>query len=551
MHEATGAGSRRSGGTGCASGAGRNYRHPHAPPAPAVQNSARREVVPRGVVKPARRAADMAGVRWAALQVRAARPILKPLVSRPAFSRPPAPQRAGPPTLHALHALRVRRTLLLGSGIAIATSVGWGLFFLLRGNWFVVGFDIVTAALGGTIAFITTRGHARAASYLMVATMFVVMCVNALLLDIPTPLIPRSTHAFLIALGVVSCLLMREEPGWLRHGVPALCLATYVVLGSTHLGWVNPYALPESVRASGVWINHGTAMLTVVLVLHVIQNDAAERTRLEGELRDALLRGELLLHYQPQFTADDRIVGAEALLRWQHPQRGMVPPGEFVPLAERTGLMLPMGEWVLKTACEQLAAWQRRPDTAGLVVAVNVSALQVAQADFVDRVLACAEQAGIDPAGLKLELTESMLAHDVDDIITKMTALKARGIGFSLDDFGTGYSSLSYLRRLPLDQLKIDQSFVANMLHSPKEAAIVQALISLGHDLGIALIAEGVETPEQRRALHDKGCTVYQGYLFGRPVASAAFEALLATARGACDTARPRPQAACASASCA
>ena len=428
----------------------------------------------------------------------------------------------------ALHRRRVKRMLLLGSGVALATCVGWGTFFALRGDWFVVGFDVVTAGLASAIAVITWRGHARLASYLLVATMYAVLCVNAALLDIPTQAIPRSAHAFLIALGVVACLLMRDEPAWLRHGVPLLCLATYVVFASTPVGWASPYALPESVRASGVWVNHGVAMLAVLLVLHVIQNDAAERSRLEGELRDALVRGELLLHYQPQVTADGRIVGAEALVRWQHPQRGMVPPGEFVPVAERTGLMLPMGDWVLKTACQQLALWQRRPDTAGLVVAVNVSAAQFAQTDFVARVLACVAQSGADPAGLKLELTESMLAHDVEDIIAKMTALKARGIGFSLDDFGTGFSSLSYLRRLPLDQLKIDQSFVANMLQSPKEAAIVQALISLGHNLGIALIAEGVETAEQRQVLHEKGCSVYQGYLFSRPVASAAFEALLA-----------------------
>ncbi len=426
-----------------------------------------------------------------------------------------------------MHRRRVRRMLWLGSGIALSTSLGWAIFFLLRGDWFVVGFDLVTAALAGVIALATWRGKTRAASHLLIATMYVVLCVNAALLDIPTTQIPRSSHSFLIALGVVSCLLMREEPAWWRHGVPLVCLATYVVLASTQLGWVTVYALPESVRANGVWINHGMAMMTVLLVLHVIQNDVAERSRLEAELRDALMRGELLLHYQPQVTGDDRIVGAEALVRWQHPQRGMVPPGEFIPLAERTGLMLPLGDWVLKTACQQLAVWQRRPETAGLVVAVNVSALQFAQPDFVAKVLACVVQAGIDPSRLKLELTESMLAHDVDDIIAKMSALKVRGIGFSLDDFGTGFSSLSYLRRLPLDLLKIDQSFIANMLQSPKEAAIVQALISLGRKLDIDLIAEGVETAEQLQYLREQGCHVYQGYLFSRPVPSSDFEAML------------------------
>ncbi len=432
------------------------------------------------------------------------------------------------PAEAAMHRRRVKRMLLLGSSIAFAVSVGWGVFFALRGDWFVVGIDVLTAAAAIAIASVTLRGGLRSASCLLIATMYGVLCVNSALLDLPTQEIPRSTHSFFIALALVACLLMRDEPPWCRQGVPAVCLLTYVVFASSDVGWATSYVMPESVRAHGVWLNHGLAMCTVVLVLHVILNDAAVRNRLEGELRDALVRGELRLHYQPQVTAEGRIVGAEALVRWQHPQRGMVPPGEFVPLAERTGLMLPMGDWVLRTACEQMAAWQRRPETAGLVVAVNVSALQVAQPDFVSRVLACVEQAGAQPSGLKLELTESMLAHDIEDIIAKMTALKARGIGFSLDDFGTGYSSLSYLRRLPLDQLKIDQSFVATMLNSPKETAIVRTLISLGHTLGIALIAEGVETVEQQRLLLANGCTVYQGYLYSRPVASDAFEAMVA-----------------------
>ena len=193
----------------------------------------------------------------------------------------------------------------------------------------------------------------------------------------------------------------------------------------------------------------------------------------------------------------------------------------------------------------QLAAWRQRPETASLTLAINVSALQFAQADFVAKVLACVEQAGIEPSRLKIELTESMLAHDLEDIIAKMTALKACGIGFSLDDFGTGFSSLSYLRRLPLDQLKIDQSFVANMLNSPKEGAIVEALVSLGRGLGIQLIAEGVETPAQRQYLQRIGCDAYQGYLFSRPVSGEAFDALLARRRVS------EPQAAWASSSIA
>jgi EAL domain-containing protein (putative c-di-GMP-specific phosphodiesterase class I) len=251
---------------------------------------------------------------------------------------------------------------------------------------------------------------------------------------------------------------------------------------------------------------------------------------MERDLRDGLLRGELLLHYQPQ-VAGEQVIGAEALVRWNHPRHGLVSPAEFVPLAERCGLMLPLGEWVLKTACLQLADWRQQPETASLLLAVNVSASQFAQPDFVARVQAVVAQTGANPFQLKLELTESMLAHDLEDIIAKMTELKASGIGFSLDDFGTGFSSLSYLRRLPLDQLKIDQSFVRNMLNSSKEAAIARALVNLGRSLELAVIAEGVETEAQRQFLQGLGCDTYQGHLFSRPLPAEAFNALLA--RGA------------------
>lgn len=426
-----------------------------------------------------------------------------------------------------MHLRRVRRMLLLGSAIIGGTCLFWGSFFALRGNWLIVAVDIATLGLAVATATLTWQGRLRQASRLMIAVLYVVLCINALVYDIPTAAVPRSTHQFLLALGVVSCLLTREEPAWLRHGIPLVCFVSYLAFASSNLGWVTPFALPDSVRAGGVWVNNAIAMATVFAALWVIQNDVAERSGMESELQDALVRGELLLHYQPQVMAGDHVFGAEALVRWKHPRRGMVSPGEFIPLAERSGLMLPLGDWVMRTACRQLAAWQLRPETARLALSVNVSASQFAQPDFVARVLGCVEQSGIDPSQLKLELTESMLAHDLEDIIAKMTALKARGIGFSLDDFGTGFSSLSYLRRLPLDQLKIDQSFVRSMLDSPKEAAIAQALVSLGRDLGLGVIAEGVETLAQREFLRGLGCETYQGYLFSKPVPIGEFDALM------------------------
>ena len=248
---------------------------------------------------------------------------------------------------------------------------------------------------------------------------------------------------------------------------------------------------------------------------------------LETDLREALALGQFALHYQAQVVGDGRLTGAEALVRWTHPVRGNVPPVEFIPLAEETGLILPLGQWVLDAACTQLARWATQASTAELTLAVNVSARQFHHQDFVVQVLGTLERTGANPKRLKLELTESLLVSDVEDIIAKMTTLKARGVGFSLDDFGTGYSSLSYLKRLPLDQLKIDQGFVRNILTDANDAAIAKMVVALAESLGLSVIAEGVEMEAQRDFLARLGCHAYQGYFFSRPVPVAQFEALV------------------------
>jgi diguanylate cyclase (GGDEF)-like protein/PAS domain S-box-containing protein len=249
-----------------------------------------------------------------------------------------------------------------------------------------------------------------------------------------------------------------------------------------------------------------------------------ERAALDKDLRQALQEKQFLLHYQPQIAGDSQLTGAEVLVRWQHPQRGMVSPADFIPMAEETGLILPLGHWVLETACAQLARWATRPGMEHLTLAVNVSAHQFREPDFVAKVQKVVAQTGANPRRLKLELTESMLVDNVDDIIAKMFMLKASGIGFSLDDFGTGYSSLSYLKRLPLDQLKIDQSFVRDVLSDPNDAAIARTVVALAQSLGLGVIAEGVETEAQKDFLASSGCHAYQGYFFSRPLPLADFE---------------------------
>lgn len=252
-----------------------------------------------------------------------------------------------------------------------------------------------------------------------------------------------------------------------------------------------------------------------------MQAAAEERSLQENDLQRGLAMQEFVLHYQIQIDAAGAPVGAEALVRWLHPARGMVPPGEFIALAEQTGMILELGQWVLETACHQLAVWALQPGRAGWTLAVNVSASQFAHADFVANVFRALEQAGARADRLKLELTESMLAVDIDDLIVKMFAIKSRGVSFSLDDFGTGYSSLSYLKRLPLAQLKIDHSFVRDILNDPNDVAIARTILALGHTLGLEVIAEGVETAEQHEFLSRLGCDAFQGYLFGRPTPQA------------------------------
>jgi EAL domain-containing protein (putative c-di-GMP-specific phosphodiesterase class I) len=255
---------------------------------------------------------------------------------------------------------------------------------------------------------------------------------------------------------------------------------------------------------------------------------ATERLSMERSLRRALERGELRLHYQPQYeVASGRIVGIEALIRWEHPEQGLVSAARFMPFAEESGLILPIGEWVLDEACRQNRAWQ----DAGLKavrVAVNISALQFRQAGFADTVRAALARSGLPAVYLELEVTESVIMHDAERVTAALEELKQMGLELAIDDFGTGYSSLSYLKRFPIDKLKIDQSFVRDITTDRDDAAITSAIIALTRNLGLKTIAEGVETREQLEFLRTHGCNEVQGYLLSRPVEADACAALLA-----------------------
>jgi diguanylate cyclase (GGDEF)-like protein/PAS domain S-box-containing protein len=271
----------------------------------------------------------------------------------------------------------------------------------------------------------------------------------------------------------------------------------------------------------------GAGRNTVSIYDPAMQATVALHARLEADLRQALHGDQFQLHYQPQVGIDGQLLGAEALVRWNHPERGIIPPGEFIALAEDSGLIIPLGQWILRTACMQLRAWSEKPATAHLSLAVNISARQFYDAQFVEQTLAVLEETRIDPRRLKLELTESLLIKGLDSIVDKMHVLMQRGVRFALDDFGTGYSSLSYLKRLPLEQLKIDRTFVRDIFNDENDVAIVRAIVTLGQSLGMQVIAEGVEEERQWRFLESIGCQAFQGYFFGRPAPIAEFEAAL------------------------
>lgn len=258
-----------------------------------------------------------------------------------------------------------------------------------------------------------------------------------------------------------------------------------------------------------------------------MQETINTRAALETELHRAIERQEFQLYYQLQVGEAGRALSAEVLIRWVHPERGLIVPTEFIPLAEETGLIIPIGNWVLDNACAQIKVWQQSKQTEQLSLSVNVSARQFYEPDFVNQVRTAVEKHAINPAQLKLELTESMMLDQVDRAIETMSALKEIGVRFSLDDFGTGYSSLQYLKKLPLSQLKIDQSFVRDIADDVNDQAIVRTIIAMAETLNLNVIAEGVETEQQRQLLQTNGCNTYQGYLFSRPLPLQEFESLL------------------------
>lgn len=418
---------------------------------------------------------------------------------------------------------RERRMRMLASLVLLLVGSFWGVFFSLRGEWGIVMMDLLMIFCGIGVFVLTLRNRVRLANLLLFGVIILMIVATTLLMDPHTAAAPRATHLYLLPIAVAALMAFRDERLWLRYGVAVLCLGLFIVLASSSWSPTSAYHLPDEVRMSGSWVQSVAAMLMLFALLHILQSDTAERSMLDRDLEVALREQQFVLHYQPQLNRAGKVIGAEVLIRWQHPQRGLVAPVEFIGHAEKTGMIIPIGQWVLEQAVRQLRIWRDDPRYASIGLAVNISQKQFRQASFVADMLRLIDEHAIDARRLDLELTETLIVQDIDDLLRKMTALVERGVRFSLDDFGTGFSSLSHLKRLPLNTLKIDRSFICDVLTDSSSETIVRTVIALGQSMGMTVIAEGVETEAQQQFLLSNGCMQFQGYLFSKPLPLQAF----------------------------
>lgn len=422
------------------------------------------------------------------------------------------------------HERRAHRVRLVVSATMLAMGLFWGIFFASKQLWWLVGMDLLLCITSIQVLRLTVLHRIRAANLLMFGALYVIVTAISLIQDPPTALAPRTTHTYLLPLAIAALIAFQDEPRSLRFTVVGLYCGTFIALAASTVSLLPELALPESVRVGGGWVQTLVATVAIFILLHVLRTDATERSEMEAELVQALVLRQFELHYQPQIDASGQVVGAEALLRWRHPSKGLIMPGQFIELAEESGLIIPIGQWVLETACAQLQAWSTDPVRQHWGLAVNISQKQIRLNDFTAQTRHLLEQHKIAPNVLELELTETMLVDNFNDTREKMEALVGLGVKFSLDDFGTGYSSLKYLQHLPLAKLKIDQSFVFDLPDGATSATIVRTVLALGSSMSLTVVAEGVETEAQLRFLQDNDCRLFQGYLFSRPLPLAEFE---------------------------
>ncbi len=422
---------------------------------------------------------------------------------------------------------RRRRVLTLGAGATLLSSIPWMLFFIYIAHpAAALGEATVALCAIGVLRLMRMRLHRLASLLFSLSGMLAVVGLT-LATDVPTPAMPRSLHLMLIPLFVGSFFLLQQDRRHWRWTLPLLSLLSFAVLAGHPGSFGFPPLLTDEMRGPAVWWVVAFTVGTLYVLLIAILGESRENAALESELLRALGSEEIQVHLQAQCDRQGRIVGAEALMRWQHPQRGWVSPAEFIPVAERTGLIVPAGEVVARQVCTLLKAWKSDPLLAGLSVSINVSPGQIRDARAMQRLLDIVTDPALRHGAVKFELTESVFVEDFRGVRERMAECRARGIRMALDDFGTGFSSLSYLKLLPLDQLKIDQSFVRGLPLDAGALAITRTIIGLSRELGLETVAEGVETAAQAETLYQLGCMVHQGFFYSRALPAADFEALV------------------------
>ena len=410
-----------------------------------------------------------------------------------------------------------------GSLAIAAIGLGWAVVFSAIGWWGVVAMDIVITVSGLSIYLLIRRGHLAFGLLAGQAVLMVIAIAMGLMLDVPNAEAPRVVHIYLLVVAALGYLNYQREKSRAQLILIGLCLLAFVVLASAPLASPFVVTMPDAVRSAGTWANTILATALLAGCIYAMQAEFIRKDRFSRDLMAALWNEEFQLVYQPQVNLSRATIGAEALLRWNSPQRGPVSPAEFIPQAEKAGLMVAIGGWVLKQGCNTLTEWSRNPDFRHLTLSINVSASQLLHEDFEEFVRGILVASRADPERLILELTESVLVTETELAIAKLDGLHDLGITIALDDFGTGYSSLSYLRRLPIQQIKIDRGFVQDVASPSPSATLVRNVVRLGRDLGHTVLAEGVETEEQHVLLAQAGCVQFQGYLYGKPMALADF----------------------------
>ena len=420
--------------------------------------------------------------------------------------------------------LRHQRLLLVGALLMAVVC----LQALLRHGWaregLALSLDLAGLLVAGSCALLAWRGRLMAASLLLLAGGALLVALAAVLIDRPLAGTPRTAHLYLLPLMLLGLELLAERPTWQRVTIQLLLSLLYVLLAGLPAPDGAPRFDPDT-HALQALLAVGLSLSLLAGLAHLSDTAWLAQSELELDLARAIAAGRLSLALQPQCDADGRPIGAEALVRWQHAKRGWVSPAEFVPLAERSGLVLALGEQVLAQALLLRERWRQQPRLAGLPLAINLSALQLQDDAHLQRLLARVEAAALAPGLLKFELTESVLVEEPARLRELLRRCQQIGVATALDDFGTGYASLALLGQLPFEQLKIDQHFVRQLPTSARGRKVARTLIELGGRLGMEVIAEGVETAEHVQLLQAMGCENFQGYHFGRPMQPADFEA--------------------------